>query len=85
VIGAGLSGLAAAMHLKNEGWRVTILEARERTGGRVLSHRMPENPELVFELGGEWVGASHDRIIALCHEFGIELSDHRFAASLLRN
>jgi monoamine oxidase len=85
IIGAGISGLAAAYRLKREGWNVTLLEARDRIGGRIYSHRMPENRSLVCELGGEWVGASHERLIAHCHDFGIELLDHRFAISLLRD
>src|SRR5215210_4959447 len=85
VIGAGLSGLAAAYALKRAGWRVTVLEARDRLGGRVLSYSFKENPALVCELGGEWVGASHERVQALCREFGIALKDHRFEASLMRD
>jgi monoamine oxidase len=85
VVGAGLSGLAAAHALKRAGWDVTVLEARERIGGRVLSHSFAESPGLVCELGGEWVGASHDRVRSLCREFGIALKDHRFEASLLRD
>jgi len=83
VIGAGLSGLAAAYRLKSNGWDVTVLEARERRGGRVLTHHMKENPSLSCELGAEWVGASHTRMQELCTEFSIPLQDHRFAASLL--
>lgn len=85
VIGAGLSGLAAARVLKQAGWKVTVLEARERYGGRVLSYKFAENPELVCELGGEWVGESHERMKSLCHDFGINLKDHRFDASLMRD
>lgn len=85
IIGAGLSGLAAAYALKRAGWRVTVLEARDRIGGRVLSYSFPQSPNLICELGGEWIGASHARVRALCREFNIVLQDHRFAASLMRD
>ncbi|HEY0385151.1 MAG TPA: FAD-dependent oxidoreductase [Pyrinomonadaceae bacterium] len=85
VIGSGLSGLAAAYALKRANWNVTVIEARERIGGRVLSYSFKESPQLVCELGGEWVGASHKRMQALCNEFSIPLKEHVFAASLMRN
>jgi len=59
VIGAGLSGLAAAYKLKRGGWNVTVLEARDRLGGRVLSYSFGEDAGLVCELGAEWIGKSH--------------------------
>ncbi|HEV7890549.1 MAG TPA: NAD(P)/FAD-dependent oxidoreductase [Pyrinomonadaceae bacterium] len=85
IIGAGLSGLAAAHALKGAGWDVTVVEARKRKGGRVFSYSFESNPELVCELGAEWIGASHERMQALCRVFNIPLKEHRFDASLLRD
>jgi monoamine oxidase len=85
IIGAGLAGLAAAHALRCADWEVTVLEARDRVGGRVFSHSFAEQPDLVCELGGEWVGASHERLQALCREFGVALKDHRFEATLMRD
>ena len=39
VVGAGLAGLTAAYRLSAAGWKVTVLEARNRIGGRVWSYR----------------------------------------------
>jgi monoamine oxidase len=39
VLGAGLAGLASAYNLMREGYEVTVLEAQERPGGRVLTDR----------------------------------------------
>ena len=61
VIGAGFSGLAAAAQLKKKGIKVTVLEARNRIGGRVFSFPIPDE-NLVIELGAEWLGDSHERI-----------------------
>lgn len=85
IIGAGLSGLAAAYKLRKAGWKVTVLEARERIGGRVFSYSFPQNPNLICELGGEWVGESHERIKTLCNDFKIPLQKHQFADYLLRD
>lgn len=85
IIGAGFAGLSAAFKLKNAGWNVTILEARDRIGGRVFSHSLPQNPNLVCELGAEWVGESHERIRKLCSDFKIPLQKHQFDDYLLQN
>lgn len=82
IIGAGFSGLAAAYALKKEGIRVTLLEARDRVGGRVFSFRSPALKDQVIELGAEWVGFSHERVIALCAEFGLELFNNQFNSHL---
>jgi monoamine oxidase len=67
--------------LKERGWKIAILEARDRIGGRVFTYRFRENPDLYCELGGEWVGRDHNRVIDLCHKFGLNLIPHRFDSS----
>ena len=78
IIGAGLSGLAAAHVLTKENWEVTILEAESFVGGRVYSFQFPQAPELVCELGGEWIGKDHHNVIKLCDEFGLKRIPHQF-------
>jgi monoamine oxidase len=81
VIGAGLSGLSAAYFLTQqveEPWDVTVLEAEKWAGGRVYSFNFEEAPELVCELGGEWIGDDHKKAINLCKKLGLELIPHRF-------
>jgi len=84
IIGAGFAGLAAAYKLKRAGWKVSIFEARDRIGGRVFSHKFAFT-DLTCELGAEWVGESHERIKALCHDFKIPLQKHQFDDYLLRD
>jgi monoamine oxidase len=85
VIGAGLSGLAAARELTGAGWQITVLEARARIGGRVLTFRFDKHaPSLYCELGGEWIGKGHTHMKALCRDFDLEpLKKHAFDFSFL--
>lgn len=57
VLGAGLAGLAAGNALIAAGKSVVILEARNRTGGRVFTKRDPY-AAYPLEMGPEWVGAN---------------------------
>jgi monoamine oxidase len=72
VIGAGLAGLSAAYDLQRAGWKVTVLEARDRVGGRVHSLRCFSNG-LVAEGGGEFIEENHKRMLAYADHFGLKL------------
>jgi monoamine oxidase len=54
VIGAGIAGLAAGDYLRTKGCRVTILEARERVGGRVWSRGDWKGTHPV-DIGASWI------------------------------
>ena len=62
VLGAGLAGLAAARDLAAGGADVTVLEARDRVGGRVEQVRIDEGRPV--QLGGEVSASSTPRTSA---------------------
>ena len=71
VVGAGLAGLIAARDLLAAGVSVLVLEARGRVGGRLLNHTLEGGA--VVEVGGQWVGPTQDRVLALADELGVGL------------
>jgi monoamine oxidase len=71
VVGAGLAGLVAARDLLAAGLSVLVLEARDRVGGRLLNHTLKGGA--VVEVGGQWVGPTQDRVLALAEELGVGL------------
>lgn len=71
VVGAGLSGLSAARKLHEAGKSFVVLEARDRVGGKTLTHHTRGG---VIELGAAWVNEHvQPRICALAKESGSEL------------
>ena len=70
VVGAGLAGLAAARAVAAAGQDVVVLEARDRVGGRTLNHVLSDGS--VVEVGGQWVGPTQTRLLALAEELGVE-------------
>jgi len=77
VVGAGLAGLAAATVLRERGVDVTVLEARDRVGGRVWSTELEaaDGRPVTIERGAEFVLAGYDRFRAYAARFGLALVD----------
>jgi monoamine oxidase len=71
VVGAGVAGLVAATELSAAGHDVTVLEARDRVGGRTLNLELPGGDGQVVEAGGQWVGPTQDRVLGLLEELGL--------------
>jgi monoamine oxidase len=80
ILGAGAAGLAAARDLSRAGWSVTVLEARDRIGGRIFTLSETDSPAPI-ELGAEFI---HGRSPALweiakaAHLKIHEVSDHHW-------
>lgn len=73
VLGAGMAGLGAARVLQDAGVRVTVIEARDRIGGRThTSHLWPDLP---VDIGASWIhGTRGNPVTALAREAGLKLT-----------
>ncbi|MEN9920854.1 MAG: hypothetical protein RL538_747 [Candidatus Parcubacteria bacterium] len=79
IVGAGLSGLSAALVAKEKGLTYKIIDARDRVGGRVYSHKLKSG--LVIERGGEWLGKTHKELLAFCKKYEVALELHQYKHS----
>jgi monoamine oxidase len=70
VLGAGVSGLAAAARLAQAGCTVRVLEGRDRVGGRILTRRDGGWPVPV-DLGAEFVQGRIPALLKLAHQMGL--------------
>jgi monoamine oxidase len=77
VVGAGYAGLAAAVTLADAGVEVSVLEARDRVGGRVWSEPLdgPGGSGPVIERGAEFVLAGYDEMRRWLDRVGLALAD----------
>src|SRR5262245_58353030 len=74
IVGAGFSGLTAAYELSRAGYDVTVVEARNRVGGRVVSFR-DLVPGKNVEGGAELIGSNHPTWVAYRDRFKFSFLD----------
>src|SRR4051794_11992839 len=85
ILGAGIAGLVSAYELKRAGYQVTVLEARDRIGGRAWTVRngtrivqdgRPDqvatfSPGLYFNAGPARIPSTHRVILGYARKFGV--------------
>src|ERR1051325_5048493 len=81
IIGAGAAGLIAARELSNNGYHVTVLEARDRIGGRIHTLHDPQF-SVPIELGSEFIHGNLPLSLALFREY--HLKYHKVKGSIIR-
>jgi monoamine oxidase len=75
VVGGGMAGLNTAYKLSKAGLTATIYEGADRTGGRMFTATNIMGDGLTTELGGEFIDTTHEEMLALMAEFGLERLD----------
>ena len=68
IVGAGATGLTAATDLRDAGLRVTVLEARDRVGGRLWTNAIDGQ---MYEIGGQWVSPDQTALIETLERLGL--------------
>ncbi len=71
VAGAGLAGLSAARELEKRGAAVTVVEARDRVGGRVHTIRGAFASRQHAEAGADLIEGGQEHVMSLARELGL--------------
>lgn len=71
IVGAGMTGLAAAREFSRQGKRAVLIEGRERVGGRTWTD---ERLGTTLEMGGTWVHWSQPHVWSEIHRYGLSLT-----------
>ncbi|RYD91621.1 MAG: amine oxidase, partial [Sphingomonadales bacterium] len=74
IIGGGIAGLSALHHLREAGVDARVYEGRNRTGGRMFTHK---SGDWTFEVGGQLVNTDHEDMQRLAKRFGVALVDRK--------
>ena len=83
VLGAGMAGISAARALADSGYSVTVLEARDVTGGRIRTDTSLGAP---IDLGASFIhGSKGNPLVALANRYGIATYDTDQAEDLFVN
>ena len=81
IIGAGLSGLASAYYLRESGKTVTIVESRNRIGGRIDTAGYESNQPI--ELGATWLGRKYNSLCTLLADLNIDTFEQRIGTKAI--
>ena len=75
IVGAGISGLTAALTLQDKGLAATVYEASPRIGGRMHSDVGYWAQGQVSEFCGELIDSGHTTILGLADRFNLAVDD----------
>src|SRR5262245_35270434 len=71
IAGAGLAGLSAARELEDRGFQTTLIEARDRVGGRVVTSRDGFSHNQHAEGGADIIESEQSAVLAIARRFRV--------------
>ena len=78
VVGAGLSGLRAAVDVQEAGFSCVVVEAEDRVGGKTLSIPASSEGAGVVDVGAAWINDTNQSYMyAMAQKYGIQLEVQR--------
>ncbi|KAH6721126.1 hypothetical protein BKA61DRAFT_699537 [Leptodontidium sp. MPI-SDFR-AT-0119] len=78
IVGAGLSGLQAAVDLQKAGLKTVVFESMDRPGGKTLSVSSVLKSANKVDLGAAWINdTTQEKVWALAQRFGLQTTEQR--------